>query len=225
MADLTLESKANGTWEYEIVEIVGKDKNEVKIKHKIKKGLNEIPESHIETLESDHGYKAKIKRGVYEVLKGGKAIKAKKADEKPIDDAKDLEGIKEAGKTAIADLKEKHVGELRTKNEEFTAANQKLTNSRGEALQKVKDLEEVNLKLTGELATAKGGTDADNELLKTEITDLKSEAEKKAKDHESALSTLKTANEKAVKTLEGAKSALEKKVKDQAEEIKKLKKG
>lgn len=219
MADLMLMSEANGTWEYEIQE------KEVKVKHKITKGLNEIPSSHIERLESDLGYQARVKKGVYKVLKGGKAITAKKASEKPIDDSKDLDEIKEAGKLVIYDLKKKHKDELKAKNDEYTTEYQKLTNARGEALRKVKDLEGENLKLTGEIANAKGGSDADKKILETEIDDLKSEADKVAKKNDADTLALMTENEKKVKTLEGEKGSLEKQVESLKSEVKKLKKG
>lgn len=211
MAELMLESKANGTWEYEILE------NKVKVKYKIKKGLNEIPESHIETLEADLGYKARVKNGTYKVLKGGKAITAaKKSSEKPVDDAKDLDEIKEAGKSVISDLKKQHKSELKAKNDEFTTEYQKLTDAKGEALRRVKELEKEKLVLDGQVAQLKAGSDKDLEVLKSEISDLK-------KEHDASMLDLMTENEKKVKTLEGEKGSLEKQVENLKVKVKELK--
>lgn len=211
MAELMLESKANGTWEYEILE------NKVKVKYKIAKGLNEIPESHIETLEADLGYKARVKNGTYKVLKGGKAITAaKKSSEKPIDNAKDLDEIKEAGKSVISDLKKQHKSELKAKNDEFTTEYQKLTDAKGEALRRVKELEKEKLILDGQVAQLKAGSDKDLEALKSEISDLK-------KEHDSSMLDLMTENEKKVKALEGEKGSLEKQVESLKVKVKELK--
>jgi hypothetical protein len=214
MADLMLQSKANGTWEYEILE------GKTKVKYKIKKGFNEIPESHVETLEDDPGYNGKIRRGVYKVLKGSKAKAAEKSDEKSLDKAREVNEVKALYKDKISDLKKEHTDQLKKDKEDFNSKIQSLTELRKEALDKVKILEAAKLTFDGEMAQLKAGANKDAEILKTEFKDLETEKDKLEKDSAAELSKLKTDSQKAIKALEGEKASLEKKVKDQKAELK-----
>lgn len=200
MADLMLESKANGTWEYEILE------EKVKVKYPIKKGFNEIPGSHVETLEKDHGYKTKVKKGVYKVLKGGKALAASKADEKSLEGAKDVKKAEELYKSKVADLKKEHADQLKKEKDEYKSKVQELTELRAEALNQVKELEKEKIVLAGELASATGESKKELEILEGELADSK-------KAHDKQVSDLNISSEKKVKSLEGEKKALEDQVK------------
>lgn len=224
MANLMLESKAGGTWEYEVLESVEGAKEKVKVKYPIKKGFNEVPEEHIDTLEKDPGYQARVKNGTYKILKGGKAISAKKKDEKVVDNAKDSEEAKELFKKKIADLKEDHAAELKKEKDIYKKEYQKLIDSRGEALQKVKALEEEKVALVGKVSQLEAGTKTDSEILKAEIAGLNEDLEKQSKEHDETINALKIESEKQIKALEGENASLAAKVKDQATQIKNLKK-
>lgn len=228
MEELMLNSKAGGTWEYEIEEKVEGVGATVKVKHAIKKGFNTVPGSHVETLEKDPGYVARVKKGTYVILKGGKALSAKKkaesADGKALDDAKDVENAKDLYKKKISDLKDNHAEELKKEKEIYKAEYQKLIESRGEALRKVKELEDEKLSLVGQISQLEAGSGKEVEFLKKEVSELKSDLEKQSKNSESELNTLKTESQKTIKALEGKNEALEKKVQEQAGQIKNMKK-
>ncbi len=210
MANLMLNSKAGGTWWYEILE------DKIKIKHPIKKGFNEIPESHMKVLETDHGFKARVANKTYEVLKGGKAKLAAAVDESAADAAKDVDEAKSISKKKIAELKATHADELKKEKDLYKAEYQKLTGLKGEAIRRVKELESERVVLDGQIAQLKAGSNKDSEILKTEIEDLK-------KENDESLLGLMADHEKKMKSLEGEKGSLEKQVAKLKEDLKKAK--
>jgi hypothetical protein len=175
-----LESKATGTWEYEIQE------GKIKVNHPIKLGFNEIPESHRKTLEDDPGYQARIKKGTYKEMKSKGKLAAENAikgkDTKEIEAAKDVKEAKELYKGKIVEMKKDFDDKTKT---EKTATNEKLQNMvdlRGEALREVKTLKEENVKILGESSS-----------LKKELSELKASSENKIKDLENQVKNLKKA--------------------------------
>jgi len=214
MDNLSLMSNANGTWEYEIEE--GKDKSKRKVSYKITPGFNEIPGSHVETLEKDAGYRARKKQGTYEILKGKEAVKASKVDETEIEAAKSEKEAKANFNTQIADIKKANDVELKRVKEQNRLEVEGLLASKAELAAKVKKLEDERLGFVGQLAELKGEYDQQIETLNKQLSDQKT-------DSESVIASLKLEGERKVKTLDGKITALDKQVKAQAEEIKGLK--
>ena len=141
-----LNSKAKGTWEYEIEE------DKLKVKYPIVFGFNEIPPAHMKTLENDPGFKFKIKKKIYEVLNKKQALVADKSAEKKVDAAKELKQVKEICKDEIVKLKKEHEDAIKKNKATFASQTESLTTGRGEALQQVKELEKEVTTLKGELA-------------------------------------------------------------------------
>ncbi len=228
MTNLMLQSNAGGTWEYEISEKPEGSDREMKVKYPIKPGFNEIPASHIATLEKDHGYVTMVKQEIYKIIKSGKELADAKSgassDEKALEVAKNAEEAKILYKGKISELKTAHVGELKKEKDIYQAEYQKLIDSRGEALQKVKALEDEKIVLLGKISELEAGAGQDVKLLEEEVSGLKADAEKQTKDHDSAVTALKTESQKQIKALEGKNGSLETKVKEQSEQIKTLKK-
>ncbi len=202
-----LNSKATGTWEYEIQE------GKTKVKYPINLGFNEILESHRKTLEDDPGYKARIKKGVYKELKPKEALQAGQKDEKSIDKAKDVSDAKDLYKTKISELKDLHKEELKKVKVANQEQIQQLVDSRGGVLEEVKILKEKIVTLSGEFAGTESELKKALVIAKGEFDDLVLESSKE-------IESLKVSSEKKIKALEGEKKALEKQIKDLKEKVK-----
>jgi hypothetical protein len=220
-----LESKASGTWEYEIQE------EKAKVNYPVVLGFNEIPESHRKTLEADPGYQARIKKGIYkEIKQKGKAgaenaIKAK--DTKAIDAAKDAKEAKELYKGKVLEMKEELKKTLKEEKAAFNLKLQDMVDLRGEALNKIKDLEADKIKALGENAGVESGLKIELKLEKDKNTELNGELEKVKKSFkgektalENGLEDLKTSSKKEV---DGLKTSHVKEIEKLKAEIKKLK--
>ncbi len=173
MANLMLNSEANGTWWYEIEE------GKIKVKYPIKPGFQEIPESHIKTLESDPGYNTMVAKQKYKILKGGKAKLAAKADEKEVEAAKKVSDAKQIAKDQIAESKKEHVAEMKKAKDEHNSKYQEIVNMRGEALQQVKALEKEKVVLEGEKAGFQKQLDGKDKEIKKLQSELKAAKEAK----------------------------------------------
>jgi len=201
-----LESKATGTWEYEIQE------GKIKVNYPINLGFNEIPESHRKTLEDDPGYQARIKKGLYKEMKqkGGRtiaenAIKGK--DTKAIEAAKDAKEARNLYKGKVVEMKKELDAKLKFGKTEFHRKLQDMIELRTEALSEVKVLKDEKLTMAGEHSGIEAGLKKDLEISKGEFNEL-------IKGLEKELSDLKLSSEKKIKSLEGENKALEAQVKN-----------
>jgi chromosome segregation ATPase len=201
MADMIfLNSKAKGTWEYEIEE------NKIKVKYPIVFGFNEIPESHMKTLEENPGFKFKIKKEIYKVLNKKQAMVADKTSEKKVDAAKELKQVKEICKAEIVELKKEHEKAVKKNKVDHASQTEALIKGRGEALQKVKELEKEVTTLKGELANI-------GDKHKQELDNMKAASDKETEkfmDEKKVLEDAKTALGKEISGLKTEKKDLEK---------------
>jgi small-conductance mechanosensitive channel len=210
MADIYLQSNAKGDWGYEVVE------DKLKVNYKISFGLNTLSPAHMKVIEKNPWYKAMIKKKVYKVLNQKDLAKAEQEESKELDAANEVEEVKKVCKEEIAKAKQANDQALKTQQTEHNAKMQQMVESRADALNKVNELEDENVKLNGQLSEVGAGSKKETELLEKKIKDQKAEFDK-------SLADLKVDAEKKIKALEGEKKALEKQVAEHAKEIKELK--
>jgi len=174
MADNYLQSKATGTWTYEVPE------NGVKSKYQIKFGINEIPNSHKKVLEEDLGFQAKTQKKLYKWLTGKKEMAAAKTADEDVVEKSDP---KAEYKKKISELKAENEEALKRQKNELQAEVQKYVNLRGEEIQKNKDLEAEVKSLKVDLADFEGKKQKEVDSLKDENKKLKLEVNKLEKEN------------------------------------------
>jgi len=146
MADVMLQSHANGDWGYEIGDGAKKQMYFVKL------GIQTIPESHMKIIKKDPGYQARVKKGLFKELKPAEIKKQAKAEAKTSATEKELADYQKEIVAEKAELVKNHETQLKTLRADFEKRIQTATESRAMAETQVKALNSEKLELTGRLA-------------------------------------------------------------------------